>query len=107
MTSGQTLTAKDAQSLLEFDTGAELESKVRYSLAALGDWENEMRVRPEFGVPGWSNLVLLLLAAAMLSAAGCNRTSGTAGTQTDKQSKRIIMLINGDDPFWDAMRCGM
>ena len=34
---------------------------------------------------------------------GCNGNSGSSSAKT----KRIILLTNGDDPFWDAMRVGM
>lgn len=61
---------------------------------------------------------------AMLAATGCNRPAGnssdpakksaseTGGGNSDSatgsgKAKRLIMLTNGDDPFWDAMRAGM
>ena len=39
-------------------------------------------------------------------------TTGTSGTATapapsTAQKKRVVMLVNGDDPFWDAMYRGM
>ena len=39
-----------------------------------------------------------LIAASLLS--GCGGSSGSA-------TKRIIILINGDSPFWDACRVGV
>jgi len=39
-----------------------------------------------------------ILSASLLSLSGCSR-----GVSTQK----IILLTNGDDPFWDAMREGM
>jgi len=42
--------------------------------------------------------VLGLIAASILS--GCGGSSGSA-------TKRIIILINGDSPFWDACRVGV
>lgn len=62
------------------------------------------------------------LAVALLTVvlgAGCQKGSesgkGTAGNATGAAgqaaaggaAKRIILLTNGDDPFWDAMRAGM
>ena len=44
---------------------------------------------------GWLGAGLFALALA-----GCD-ARGDAGT------KRIILLTNGADPFWDAMRAGM
>ncbi|MDZ4819828.1 MAG: substrate-binding domain-containing protein [Planctomycetota bacterium] len=41
----------------------------------------------------------ILLVVAVFSAVGCNRGGD--------QPKRIIILTNGDDPFFDAMRAGM
>jgi ribose transport system substrate-binding protein len=36
-----------------------------------------------------------------------NGQTASAADAKSGQQKRIIMLINGDDPFWDAMRAGM
>ena len=47
---------------------------------------------------------MALLALAALSASGCGtsaRDAASGGT------KRVILLTNGADPFWDAMRVGM
>jgi ribose transport system substrate-binding protein len=48
------------------------------------------------------SIVLAALAAIGLSAgfSGC-------GSQSGDTTRRIILLTNGDDPFWDAMRDGM
>lgn len=45
--------------------------------------------------------IAILGTMLALAAAGC---SPSAGTST---GKRIILLTNGADPFWDAMRVGM
>jgi ribose transport system substrate-binding protein len=45
---------------------------------------------------GW-----LISALAVLAMSGCDAGGGKAST------KRIILLTNGADPFWDAMRAGM
>jgi ribose transport system substrate-binding protein len=42
-----------------------------------------------------------LCALVLVAAAGCGESGGDAGT------KRVILLTNGADPFWDAMRVGM
>ena len=49
-----------------------------------------------------------------LVVAGCGKSSsdtGTSATINDGASgaglKRVILLTNGADPFWDAMRAGM
>jgi ribose transport system substrate-binding protein len=59
---------------------------------------------------GWS----VLAAIAALAIAGCgSRTSDDSATAasanaTDGGSlKRVILLTNGADPFWEAMRAGM
>ena len=45
---------------------------------------------------------LITCLAVSLALVGCNG-QGSSSTKT----KRIILLTNGDDPFWDAMRSGM
>ena len=45
-----------------------------------------------------NSFLTILLAAVMLAG-----LSGCGGDKT----KRLILLTNGDDPFWDAMRSGM
>ncbi|MDG2382030.1 MAG: substrate-binding domain-containing protein [Pirellulaceae bacterium] len=53
------------------------------------------------------NHLALTLALALISLAastGCNK-SAQIGNSPDTQ--RLILLTNGDDPFWDAMRKGM
>lgn len=52
------------------------------------------------------------LAAAMLMAlaatTGCNSNTSSSGDDAAAPSgKRVILLTNGADPFWDAMRVGM
>ncbi len=55
-----------------------------------------------------------LMALSILGLVGCDSgatkpaaTNGKGSTTTAKKTKRIILLTNGDDPFWDAMRKGM
>lgn len=67
-------------------------------------------------VSAWS---LAVFGLATLLCSGCPEkpTSSTpapttgpgtpASAQPAKGAKRLIMLTNGDDPFWDAMRRGM
>ncbi len=55
---------------------------------------------------------LLVCSAAILLTAGCNSGSNPAadaksGAAKSGSAKRIIMLINGDVPFWDTMFAGM
>ena len=53
---------------------------------------------------------LLVTAAVAIFTAGCgSRSSGSADDAKGAASgtKRIILLTNGADPFWDAMRAGM
>src|SRR4051812_7212879 len=73
----------------------------------------------------FSGFALLL---ALCLATGCNRAANTGGEKAAKpfsnyktglpdkasravpkqgETKRIIMLINGTDPYWDAMKAGM
>jgi len=49
---------------------------------------------------GLTSLVICLLAVLITATAGCNPGDGS-------KTKRLILLTNGDDPFWDAMREGM
>jgi len=54
-------------------------------------------------------VVLLLLTGGIgLSLAGCpgRNPNGGGGTNADSQTKRIVILTNGDDPFWDACEAG-
>ena len=48
-------------------------------------------------------LVLLFVLASIIPC-GCN-TSSDSGPESN--AKRIILLTNGDDPFWDAARKGI
>ncbi|MCA9192497.1 MAG: substrate-binding domain-containing protein [Planctomycetales bacterium] len=55
-----------------------------------------------------SRLVSLAMLCSGILLVGCN----TSGNSTSKGSAggkelRVILLTNGDDPFWDAMRSGM
>jgi ribose transport system substrate-binding protein len=47
---------------------------------------------------------LLLVGFIALVLAGCGRERQSPGTA---EGKRVILLINGADPFWDAMLAGM
>ncbi|HTM54631.1 MAG TPA: substrate-binding domain-containing protein [Pirellulales bacterium] len=52
---------------------------------------------------------LLIAATSAALVTGCSRSPG-AGEDPEGASrgtKRIILLTNGADPFWDAMRAGM
>ncbi len=52
----------------------------------------------------------LVVIVALAATIGCNSkrdSSGESGGSTMAKAKRIILLTNGDDPFWDAMRVGM
>jgi ribose transport system substrate-binding protein len=52
---------------------------------------------------------LLIATISIAFITGCNRSPG-AGEDSQGGSrgpKRIILLTNGADPFWDAMRAGM
>ncbi len=57
------------------------------------------------------SLATLIFAIGMLT--GCQKSnssgaaSNTANSSSPIKTKRIILLTNGDDPFWDAMRAGM
>ncbi len=46
--------------------------------------------------------VVTLAGLAALVTGGCNSNS-----RPDAETKRVILLINGADPFWDAMLVGM
>jgi ribose transport system substrate-binding protein len=50
----------------------------------------------------------MLLGLSLLTALGLVPGCGTsAGDTTAGSAKRVILLTNGADPFWDAMRVGM
>lgn len=56
---------------------------------------------------GWNRYTTGLLIACLLSSStfvGCSRSTSDVGSSA---KRRIILLTNGDDPFWDAMRQGM
>jgi ribose transport system substrate-binding protein len=58
-------------------------------------------------------LVMLGLALLAMTFTGCPKSSNETGpggggnTTNTGKTKRVILLTNGDDPFWDAMRSGM
>lgn len=47
------------------------------------------------------------LVAALVPGCSANSTPGGESAGTDGSTKRVILLTNGADPFWDAMRVGM
>lgn len=51
-------------------------------------------------------LPALLLLAPMALGCGSSKKTGSGGSGSS-DLKRVILLTNGDDPFWDAMRTGM
>ncbi|REK10839.1 MAG: hypothetical protein DWQ37_15475 [Planctomycetota bacterium] len=50
----------------------------------------------------WSICVAVLGLASLAICAGCG-----PGSSADDGTRRVILLINGPDPFWDAMLAGM
>ena len=50
----------------------------------------------------WSSAAVVLGLAAV-AVTGCDTSAGDAAGD----SKRVILLTNGPDPFWDAMLAGM
>jgi ribose transport system substrate-binding protein len=56
----------------------------------------------------FTTIGLVITLAAMLS--GCPKSDPNSASDGDNNAggkKRLILLTNGDDPFWDAMRKGM
>ena len=52
--------------------------------------------------------LLALLVTSTLFLTGCNKgNTDNAASGGGTAKRRIILLTNGDDPFWDAMREGM
>jgi ribose transport system substrate-binding protein len=56
----------------------------------------------------------ILLVAGLTGMLGCNPTAQNSpeaakstSKDTKKQTRRLIILTNGEDPFWNAMRSGM
>lgn len=54
-----------------------------------------------------SSLAVLIWSGCQKDAPAPTPNSGTGGAPVAGEVKRVIMLTNGDDPFWDAMRRGM
>ncbi len=52
----------------------------------------------------FSSLLFLLALTSLALFPGC---SGSEKGGTSQKTKRVIIVTNGDDPFWDAMREGM
>ncbi len=50
-------------------------------------------------------VLFTLVCAVSISLSGCG--GGGNGDGSSGKTKRVILLTNGDDPFWDAMRSGM
>ena len=53
----------------------------------------------------WRLLFPILIGAAV--GTGCGGPTGTTVGQTGGGDKRIIILINGNSPFWDTCRAGL
>src|SRR5437588_5523001 len=53
----------------------------------------------------WLSLALSALTAAI--GCGTSTHTGSAGGQAHGGNKRIIILTNGNSPFWDACRVGL
>ncbi len=56
-------------------------------------------------LPVW--LGVLMLAVSGCTGGGTDAGGSAKAKPSSKKTKRIILLTNGDDPFWDAMRVGM
>ncbi|MFO1066751.1 MAG: hypothetical protein U0892_23070 [Pirellulales bacterium] len=50
---------------------------------------------------------VLSIGLVSVGCSGSGEPSGTASGGGGGKVKRVILLTNGDDPFWDAMRKGM
>lgn len=57
--------------------------------------------------PGRGSFIATLLLLAGSFASGCNSNSSPGTGDSAEGTKRVILLTNGADPFWDAMRVGM
>jgi ribose transport system substrate-binding protein len=55
-------------------------------------------------VQGLLGSLIVLLA---IFVAGCGGTTSDAGKTGGAAGRRFVILINGDSPFWDALRVGM
>ena len=55
---------------------------------------------------GLACYTLALATLGLLTVSGCNN-AGTNQDGSSAQTMRLVLLTNGDDPFWDAMRQGM
>ncbi len=55
------------------------------------------------------NLFAAAILMALAASTGCNSNtnSSNGGSTGATGAKRVILLTNGADPFWDAMRVGM
>lgn len=54
------------------------------------------------------NLIAATALVALAVGTGCNSSTSTSdGSAGGGSAKRVILLTNGADPFWDAMRVGM
>jgi ribose transport system substrate-binding protein len=58
-------------------------------------------------VVGCSMALSSIVVAGCGSRATDGEPSSAAGGQSNRGTKRVILLTNGADPFWDAMRAGM
>ena len=64
-------------------------------------------IRWQLHLQNLQTLYLCSLLVGSLGFVGCQSPTGSSNTGSGVETKRIILLTNGDDPFWDAMRNGM
>ena len=59
----------------------------------------------------WTRSVGVLFVLLGLLLAGCPATSGPQGAKSGEgksgDTKRLMFVTNGDDPFWDALLSGL
>lgn len=56
---------------------------------------------------GFVSLGILILFVITVGCGPNNGENADSGGAGNGNTKRVILLTNGDDPFWDAMRTGM
>ena len=56
---------------------------------------------------GSTRLWRCVALAALAALVGCNNSGGSATAGPSAGTKRLIFLINGNSPFWDAVRSGL
>jgi ribose transport system substrate-binding protein len=67
----------------------------------------DMHVRPFRLNRLLPTFLLLCLTVWQTGCGGRSSSSGDPSASSSGAVKRVILLTNGDDPFWDAMRTGM